>query len=187
MACIVFVFMNFDTGISDGKIGLVITQAMSLATLLQWGVRHSAEVSNQLTAVERIVEYRDLEPEPKPQQSHDADKNVDWPTNGRIEFKNVFYRYSEEAEPVLRGLSVEIKPKEKIGIVGRTGAGKSTLIGAIFRLACVEGEILIDGVDTSTIPLEKLRSSIANIPQDPVLFSGTLRRYFTSHINRDFA
>lgn len=169
--------MYIDTGISDGKIGLVITQAMSLATLLQWGVRHSAEVSNQLTSVERIVEYCDQEPEEKLQQSHATDKNANWPTNGRIEFKNVIYRYFEEAEPVLRGLSFDIKAKEKIGIVGRTGAGKSTLIGALFRLACVEGEIRIDDLDTSTIPLTKLRSSIAIIPQDPVLFSGTLRRY----------
>ncbi|XP_031637724.1 multidrug resistance-associated protein 4-like [Contarinia nasturtii] len=100
----------------------------------------------------------------------------DWPSSGCIEFRNVFYRYFAEAKPVLQELSFVIKSKEKIGIVGRTGAGKSSLIGALFRLASVEGEILIDGIDTANIQLNDLRKRIAIIPQDPVLFSGTLRR-----------
>lgn len=126
-------------------------------------------------SVERVLEYRDLEPEKQPMKPRAiAD---DFPSRGSIEFRNVIYRYFAEAEPVLRGLSFVINPKEKIGIVGRTGAGKSSLIGAIFRLACIEGEILIDDVDTSTLLLKDLRKRIAIIPQDPVLFSGTLRRY----------
>lgn len=157
-----------------GQVGLAITQAMALTGMLQWGIRQSAEVANQLMAVERILEYRDLQPETipvKPQKLADH-----WPEKGKIEFRNVVYRYFVEAEPVLKGLDFVVKPKEKIGIVGRTGAGKSSLIGAIFRLAVVEGEILIDNVDTATIKLNDLRSKIAIIPQDPVLFSGTLRR-----------
>lgn len=166
--------MIFDNNASGDKIGLAVTQAMSLTGMLQWGVRQSAEVSNQMMAVERILEYRDLEPETEPDNPKEIAK--DWPSNGSIEFKDVIYRYFAEAEPVLRGLSFVIKPKEKVGIVGRTGAGKSSLIGAIFRLACIEGKIVIDGINTASISLKKLRSCIAIIPQDPVLFSGTLRR-----------
>lgn len=126
-------------------------------------------------SVERILEYRDLEPEKQPKKACVLSKA--WPDRGQIEFRNVVYRYFAEAEPVLRGLTFVVKPAEKIGIVGRTGAGKSSLIGAIFRLACIEGEILVDGIDTASIKLNDLRSRISIIPQDPVLFSGTLRRY----------
>lgn len=163
------------------------------------GVRQSAEVSNQLTSVERVLEYRDLEPEIEPNQPHEV--SAEWPQNGTIEFRKIVYRYFADAEPVLRDLSFTIKSREKIGklfcvkkslkfpfkyryrfdafvtgIVGRTGAGKSSLIGVIFRMACIEGQILIDGVDTSLIRLKDLRKRVAIIPQDPVLFSGTLRR-----------
>lgn len=127
-----------------------------------------------LTSVERVLEYSHLEPEKQP----DVPKTVaaDWPSNGKIEFKNVCYRYSVDHEPVLRGLSFSLAPSEKVSIVGRTGAGKSSLIGAIFRLAIIEGDILIDDVNTSCIDLNFLRSKISIIPQEPTLFSGTLRR-----------
>lgn len=126
-------------------------------------------------SVERILEYSQLEPEKQP----DVPKNVpkDWPPQGKIEFKSVFYRYSIDHEPVLRGLSFSVKPREKVSVVGRTGAGKSSLINSIFRLAIVEGKILIDDVDTSCINLNELRSRVSIIPQEPTLFSGTLRRY----------
>lgn len=128
-----------------------------------------------MMSVERLLEYRDLPPEKEPTNPVTVTK--DWPSKGCIEFRNVFYRYFAEGEPVLRGLSFVVKPMEKIGIVGRTGAGKSSLIGSLFRLACVEGEILIDGIDIANVKLNELRKRIAIIPQDPVLFSGTLRRY----------
>lgn len=113
--------MLFDTGISDDKIGLAITQAMTMTGLLQWGVRHSAEVSNQLMAVDRVRDYCDQEPEPTPAKADGCDKV--WPLDGRIEFREVVYRYFAEADAVLRNLSFDIKPREKVGIVGRTGAG----------------------------------------------------------------
>lgn len=156
------------------KVGLAITQAMSLTGMLQWGIRQSAEVSNQLMSVERILEYRDLKAERVPATPKTISKN--WPEEGRIEFRNVVYRYFEGAVPVLKGLSFTVKPMEKIGIVGRTGAGKSSLISAIFRLAALEGDILVDDVKTDSITLAELRSKISIIPQDPVLFSGTIRR-----------
>lgn len=130
--------------------------------------------------MERVLEYSQLEPE----EHHQTPANVakSWPNEGRIEFKNVFYRYSVGSEPVLRGLSFSIRPKEKVSVVGRTGAGKSSLISSLFRLAVIEGEIVIDSVNTSTVQLATLRSRISIIPQDPTLFSGTLRRQVTSSI-----
>ena len=131
-------------------------------------------MTNLLTSVERILEYSQLRPEKQPELPRKLP--IDWPSEGKIEFKNVFYRYSVDSEPVLRSLSFSVKPNEKVSVVGRTGAGKSSLIGSIFRLACVDGEILIDDVDTSCINLNELRSRVSIIPQEPVLFSGNLRR-----------
>lgn len=94
---------------------------------------------------------------------------------GRVHFNDTSLRYNPEQPLVLKNLSLDIQPCHKVGIVGRTGAGKSSLINALFRLAPVEGQILIDSVETGTLTLEDLRSKISIIPQDPVLFSGTLR------------
>ncbi|XP_031619424.1 probable multidrug resistance-associated protein lethal(2)03659 [Contarinia nasturtii] len=129
---------------------------------------------NQLTSVERILNYGQLEPEPQPEVPQKV--SSDWPPKGRIEFKRVSYRYSADDEPVLRGLSFSVAPKEKVSIVGRTGAGKSSLISSIFRLAIVDGDILLDEINTSSVDLNVLRSRISIIPQEPTLFSGTLRR-----------
>lgn len=121
MTSIIYYFMVVDDNASGNEIGLAITQLLTMVGLLQWGVRQSAEVSNNMIAVERSLEYRDLEPEPEPEKL--VDVNEDWPANGRIDFRKVFYRYFTDSDPVLRDLSFVIRPKEKIGIVGRTGAG----------------------------------------------------------------
>lgn len=166
--------MWINLGTSDDKVGLAVTQSMTMMSLMQWGIRHSCEVANQLISVERILEYTDLEPEKQPIKQNKVTQS--WPSDGRIEFRNVTYKYAYETEPVLQRISFEVLPKNKICVVGRTGAGKSSLIGALFRMAFVKGEILIDGVDTSTIELQTLRSKISIIPQTPLLFSGTLRQ-----------
>lgn len=98
---------------------MAITQAMTMTGLLQWGIRHSVEVSNQLMSVERILEYSNLEPEQQMNTTISAPKM--WPFNGKIEFRQVTLKYFSSAEPVLRNLSFTINAKEKIGIVGRTG------------------------------------------------------------------
>uniref|UniRef100_A0A182K842 Uncharacterized protein n=1 Tax=Anopheles christyi TaxID=43041 RepID=A0A182K842_9DIPT len=171
---VVFSFLLLEQDTFGDRVGLAITQAMALTGMMQWGIRQSAEVANFMMSVERLLEYRDLDPERQPERPHVL--NANWPEAGRIEFRNVTYRYFEGAPAVLRNLSFEIRTREKVGIVGRTGAGKSSLIGALFRLAQIEGEILLDGIDTADITLEQLRSKVSIIPQDPVLFSGTLRR-----------
>ncbi|XP_031635983.1 multidrug resistance-associated protein 4-like [Contarinia nasturtii] len=174
VGCVIYYFILINNSVTGDRVGLAITQALSLTGLLQWGVRQSAEVSNHLMSVERILEYSDLEPEKQPEIPQIV--AADWPKLGKIEFRKVFYRYSASDEPVLRGLSFSLKPKEKVSVVGRTGAGKSSLIGSIFRLAMVDGDILIDNVNTSSLELNVLRSRISIIPQEPTLFSGTLRR-----------
>lgn len=156
------------------RIGLGITQALTLTGMLQWGIRQSAEVSNHLTSVERMLEYSHLKPEKQPEIATNVTKS--WPAKGSIKFDKVVYRYDIDSEPVLKGLTFSIEAKEKIGIVGRTGAGKSSLIGSIFRLALVGGDIFIDDVNMANVETQILRSKISIIPQDPVLFSGTLRR-----------
>lgn len=174
ISCVILVFVLFDTGVGGDRVGLAITQSLALSGWLPFGVTQSAEAANQLMAVERVIEYRNLKPEKEPEKPFEV--SPEWPLKGQIEFRKVFYRYFIEAEPVLRGITFSIRPKEKIGIVGRTGAGKSSLIESLFRMACVEGDIFIDDIDTSTLRLQDLRSKISIIPQDPVLFSGTLRQ-----------
>ncbi|XP_014221737.1 probable multidrug resistance-associated protein lethal(2)03659 [Trichogramma pretiosum] len=189
---ITFSFLIFKEQFDSGSVGLAITQMMSIASLVQWGMRQSAEVTNQMMSVERILEYLQIAPEKNLRDQGQASQSkksknkpvlakllnvpAHWPSSGAVEFRNVYMRYAPEGEPVLRDLSFYIKASQKIGIVGRTGAGKSSLISAMFRLAEIDGIIEIDGVDTGNIAVEDLRSHISIIPQDPVLFSGTLRR-----------
>lgn len=105
---------------------------------------------------------------------------ADWPTSGNLKFQNMSLRYDPDGGPILKNISVDIQSGSKVGIVGRTGAGKSSLITALFRFAHIEGLIEIDGINIQTISLASLRSNISIIPQNPVLFSGTLRKYNTS-------
>ena len=101
-----------------------------------------------------------------------------WPKEGKVEFREVVARYRKDLPPVLKGLSFDIKPMEKVGLVGRTGAGKSSLFLTLFRIVEVDdgsGTISIDGVDTSAVGLKLLRDSISIIPQEPVLFVGSVR------------
>uniref|UniRef100_A0A336LQQ2 CSON001219 protein n=1 Tax=Culicoides sonorensis TaxID=179676 RepID=A0A336LQQ2_CULSO len=172
-AIVTFSFLLMPDSSGD-QVGLAITQVMALTGMVQWGVRQSAEVANQLMSVERILEYKGLEKEKQPEVPLEVSKS--WPVDGKLKFNKVSYRYHEEGEKVLKSVEFEVKPGEKVGIVGRTGAGKSSLIGVLFRIAIVDGEVLIDDIDTARLELMKLRQKISIIPQDPVLFSGTLRR-----------
>ncbi|CAD6992119.1 probable multidrug resistance-associated protein lethal(2)03659 [Ceratitis capitata] len=162
---------------NGGDVGLAITQAMGMTGMVQWGMRQSAELENTMTAVERVVEYDDIEPEGELESQADQKPPKTWPEQGKILFDELSLRYfpDPKAEYVLKSLNFVIKPCEKVGIVGRTGAGKSSLINALFRLSYNDGSIFIDSRDTKDMGLHDLRSKISIIPQEPVLFSGTMR------------
>ncbi|XP_063952974.1 ATP-binding cassette sub-family C member 9-like [Lytechinus pictus] len=154
-------------------VGLAITYAMSIAGLLNWVIRCAADLEMAMNAVERINFYSEIDIE-------DYDGSVipasSWPDDGHILFDNVSARYARELDPVLKKVSVHFKAGEKIGICGRTGSGKSSLTLTLFRIIDMfHGEIVIDGINITRIPLKELRTRLAIIPQDPVLFTGTIR------------
>jgi len=155
--------------ISPSQIGLALNYIITVQQALGILVRQFTELEGDMNSVERVIHYaKNLEQE----SSHgipEGKPEVPWPTEGRIEIKNVFLKYRPESPDVLSGLSMDVAPGEKIGIVGRTGTEKSSIVTALYRLVGLSaGSILIDGVDISTISLKDLRSALAIIPQDPV-------------------
>ncbi|GJQ86164.1 hypothetical protein Trydic_g13443 [Trypoxylus dichotomus] len=176
-ACIVysFVAMSEDNVVSGAMVGLAVSQAINLTGMVQYGMTQIAEVINQITSVERILQYTKIDQEGPFDSSEEHRPKPHWPSSGNIVFKGVYLRYDTRNEPILRGLNINIKSGEKIGIVGRTGAGKSSLIAALFRLAHVDGAILIDTLNTRDLGLHDIRSKLSIIPQDPVLFSASMR------------
>lgn len=148
--------------------------ALGLTGMTQWGVRQSAEVENQMTSVERVIEYSNLEPEAALESDYKFPP--DWPKYGAIRFDQVFLVYPNSSEPVLKNLCFDIRGGEKIGIVGRTGAGKSSILTALLRMVEIKGKIIIDGVDCNLIGLHELRGKMSIIPQEPVAFIGSLRK-----------
>ncbi|OTF73411.1 hypothetical protein BLA29_011377, partial [Euroglyphus maynei] len=158
-----------------GSAGLAISSGLMLTGMTQWGVRQSAEFESQMTSVERIVEYQDLPKEPPAESTPEKRPPIEWPTKGTIEFDHMYLQYAGSDKQVLKNIDCIIHSGEKIGIVGRTGAGKSSIIAALFRLTEIEGSIRIDGVDTKSIGLNDLRRKLSIIPQDPVVFSGSVR------------
>ncbi|KAI9197380.1 P-loop containing nucleoside triphosphate hydrolase protein [Polychytrium aggregatum] len=161
--------------IGAGFAGLSLTWVTVIAENLLWLVRMHAQMEMGMNSVERVHEYMQIDNEP-PMEIPETRPAENWPTHGRIVFENVEVRYAPDLEPVLRGISYEFKGRRKIGIVGRTGAGKSTLTLALFRIMeLAQGTITIDGVDISKIGLRDLRRKLTIIPQEPVLFNGDIR------------
>ncbi|KAL5236135.1 hypothetical protein ACI65C_003545 [Semiaphis heraclei] len=175
ISIVTFCFLIIDKDTYSGNVGLAITQSIGLIGLFQWGMRRSVELENQMTSVERVLEYTVLPQEPALESPQNKKPPKNWPDKGRITFNNFYLRYDVDTHYVLSNLNIHIEPTEKIGIVGRTGAGKSSLIGALFRLALSEGSITIDNLEIHELGLHDLRSKLTFIPQEPVLFSGTIR------------
>uniref|UniRef100_A0A8B9TQ59 Canalicular multispecific organic anion transporter 1 n=1 Tax=Anas platyrhynchos TaxID=8839 RepID=A0A8B9TQ59_ANAPL len=156
--------------LDGGIVGLSISSALNVTQTLNWLVRMSSELETNIVAVERVHEYTKAAwvTEKRPPQG--------WPSKGEIQFIDYKVRYRPELELVLHGITCNIGSTEKVGVVGRTGAGKSSLTNCLFRvLEAAGGKIVIDGVDIATIGLHDLRQNLTIIPQDPVLFTGTLR------------
>ncbi|XP_053622023.1 probable multidrug resistance-associated protein lethal(2)03659 isoform X2 [Plodia interpunctella] len=177
-----------------GNVGLAVTQVIGLVGMCQFGMRQTAEVENQMTSVERILEYQNL-PSEQPMEkdplalktnhpSLDFDK---WPTKGEIVFEDVSLEYErppkkdqeqgdvKKPAPALRGVSFSAGAAEKVAVVGRTGAGKSSLINALFRLSRITGKVTVDGVTADEAGLRCWRSRLCALPQRPALFAATLR------------
>ncbi|TQS35541.1 hypothetical protein Golomagni_04038 [Golovinomyces magnicellulatus] len=161
--------------IDAGSAGLSLTYAISFTENMLWLTRLYALNEQNMNSVERVKEYLDVEQEADA-VIEETKPAPNWPSQGSIEFINYTTRYREDLDPVLKNISFKIRPGEKVGIVGRTGAGKSSLALALFRgLEAEKGKILIDEVDIGLIGLQDLRESITIVPQDPTLFSGTIR------------
>ncbi|KAG4168779.1 hypothetical protein ERO13_A12G045600v2 [Gossypium hirsutum] len=156
-------------------VGLLLSYTLNITRLLSGVLRQASKAENRLNAVERVGTYINLPPEaPDIIESHRPPPG--WPSSGSIQFEDVVLRYRPELPPVLCGLSFIISPSEKLGIVGRTGAGKSSVLNALFRIVELEkGRILIDGCILARFGLTDVRKVLSIIPQSPVLFSGTVR------------
>ncbi|XP_056153641.1 ATP-binding cassette sub-family C member 3 [Lampris incognitus] len=161
--------------LTSGSVGLSLSYALMVTMSLNWMVRMTSDLESNIVAVERVKEYSETKTE-APWEVDDKKPPPDWPPEGNVEFKDYSVRYREGLDLVLKNLTLTVKGGEKIGIVGRTGAGKSSMTLCLFRLLeAAGGEITIDGVKISEIGLHDLRSKLTIIPQEPVLFSGTLR------------
>lgn len=161
--------------LSPGMAGLSVSYALTVTMTLNMLVRSTSDTETNLVAVERCFEYARV-PQEAPWENPDFKPDPSWPTAGKVVFEEYSTRYRSDLDLVLKEITCAFNPGEKVGIVGRTGAGKSSLTLALFRIieAC-NGAINIDGLDISTLGLYDLRSKLTIIPQDPVLFSGTLR------------
>ena len=175
---------------SSGLIGVTLSYSIDITGVLSWLIRLFSELESQMVSVERVEEYAQL-----PSEEDTANDSMDgandgeqivaigkvepdpsWPQSGDIVFEDVDMRYRKELPLVLSGVSFKIDSGSSVGICGRTGSGKSSLIVALWRLVePSRGKIFIDGVNISSMPLKSLRSRVTCIPQDPILFSGTIR------------
>jgi ATP-binding cassette, subfamily C (CFTR/MRP), member 1 len=191
--------------INPNLLGVALVYSLQLTALMQWTVRSSIDLETNMTSVERLLSFADIQPESQitlrelrnsskekenqtdyttrsrttsqQQELEFSNLRSNWPSVGCIELSNVVMRYRPELPLVLRGVSLKIPGGKKVGVCGRTGAGKSSLMLALFRIVeCEAGsQILIDGDDIRSVPLTVLRNRLTIIPQDPFMFSGTLR------------
>ncbi|ANB12248.1 ATP-binding cassette glutathione S-conjugate transporter YCF1 [Sugiyamaella lignohabitans] len=161
---------------TPGLIGIIMTYTSQVTELLSWIVKAIVNLETSVVGVERVLEYCDL-PNEAPEVIENVRPPAYWPTEGKVSYSNYSTRYRTGLDLVLKGVNLDINPREKIGIVGRTGAGKSSLVMSLFRIIePVDGSINIDGQDITKMGLLDLRSNLSIIPQDSQVFEGTLRQ-----------
>ncbi|PFX23000.1 Multidrug resistance-associated protein 4 [Stylophora pistillata] len=154
--------------------GLALVYVIQTLNMTQYAVRKASEVENYMTSVERVITYTKLDREPGYQEERQPPK--DWPRRGSIVFRDVSLTYYPGGPQVLKKINLSIKGGEKIGVAGRTGAGKSSFVAALMRMPDADGEIIIDDVPIKEIGLQQARRGISVLGQSPVLFSGSLRK-----------
>ncbi|CAO3569994.1 unnamed protein product [Mortierella alpina] len=170
------VYFSRHGNLDAPDVGLAITNALQLLIFGQWSVRMLAEVKSTKDSVCQLELYGMNIPAEAPDVIPENQPPAEWPSQGEIEFKKVVLRYQNYGVAVLKKVSFLVRPGEKIGVVGKMGSGKTTLLISLLRVVeAAEGQILIDNVDVREIGLQDLRSKIAIIPQEPVLFVGTIR------------
>ncbi|KAI8528046.1 hypothetical protein RHMOL_Rhmol12G0120700 [Rhododendron molle] len=163
------------SSIEPSLAGLVATYGLNLNVLQAWVVWNLCNVENKMISVERILQFTNI-PSEAPLVIENCRLEPEWPINGIIQLENLHVQYDPSLPRILKGITCTFPGNKKIAIVGRTGSGKSTLMQALFRvMEPVQGRILIDGIDISKIGLQDLRSRLSIIPQDPILFQGTMR------------
>ncbi|KAG0293961.1 hypothetical protein BGZ96_002011 [Linnemannia gamsii] len=170
----ILILLNIDR-VDAGWAGISLVSTLNIMGLIYWLVRIYTEMEMSLNSVERVQEYLHMPQEP-PAIISGSRPPAGWPYDGAIEIKDLTMQYAPDLKPALEGISINVRPREKIGIVGRTGSGKSTLALSLFRfMEPTAGSIVIDGIDICKIGLEDLRRRLTIIPQDAVLFNGTIR------------
>ncbi|KII68210.1 Multidrug resistance-associated protein 1 [Thelohanellus kitauei] len=163
------------SNIAQGAVGYIIFASTSITQILSFFIRYKSEFENQIISIERVSAFFNVQQERNSLVVISPEPT--WPQRGCIKFTNYSCKYRPHLPDVLHALSFTIEPSQKVGVVGRTGSGKSSLLLSLFRMIeRSEGSIEIDGVNIDEIPLERLRSSLTIIPQDPFLFHGTLRQ-----------
>ncbi|CAD5112465.1 DgyrCDS1686 [Dimorphilus gyrociliatus] len=167
--------LAFSHYLDPKVVAVILIYINSLMFPLMYSFRVYCDFDNQMTSVERIKQYTQLEPEEDSNKKYPSlDSN--WPNAGSLQLRNMYFKYDINLPYVLKSLNLNVEPGEKIGVVGRTGAGKSSLIAALLRMGEVKGEIIFDGKDLiSEVPINTSRSVISVIPQEPTLFSGSYR------------
>ncbi|RYZ72287.1 MAG: ATP-binding cassette domain-containing protein, partial [Proteobacteria bacterium] len=159
-----------------GTAGLVTLYSLSFWGFLNWGIRIFADIESRMTSVERLKFFASIPSEQLTVRPEMTALRPSWPEAGAIEVQDLQVRYAKHLPLVLKGISFSVRAGSRVGIVGRTGSGKSTFFQSLFRFIEAEaGAIQVDGVDIATVPLPQLRESLAIIPQDPTLFLGTIR------------
>ncbi|CAM1312341.1 ABCC4 (predicted) [Pycnogonum litorale] len=173
LATLVPVFLTRST--TSGTVGFVLSQVAQIAASIEYFIRVIFQLQNEFISVERVMEYGNMAHESSKNSTENKKPASDWPTMGSIQFEDVSLKYVFNGPLILKNLNFKINSKEKIGVIGRTGAGKTSLINALFRLVEPEGTIKIDDVVINDIGLHDLRRKVSVIPQEPLLFADTLR------------
>ncbi|XP_010027279.3 putative ABC transporter C family member 15 [Eucalyptus grandis] len=174
---VLIILVSLPRSVMDPSLaGLVATYGLNLNVIQAWVIWNLCNVENKMISVERILQFTNIQSE-APLVIEDSRPDPEWPNEGKIELQELSIRYAPSLPVILKEMTCTFPGERKIGIVGRTGSGKSTLIQALFRVVEPSGgRILIDGVDICKIGLQDLRLRLSIIPQDPILFEGSVRR-----------